>query len=72
MRELILSKEEYTEEEWCEIEAYVRDDVLCDHPLLTNLASTIDLPRGIVPRSLRQGSRRYEVPRPPYQHRVCG
>ena len=43
MRELILSKEEYTEEEWCEIEAYVRDDVLCDHPLLTNLASTIDL-----------------------------
>jgi hypothetical protein len=44
MRELILNRTEYSEEEWHKIEDYNRDDVLLDIPLLKRLAPTIDLP----------------------------
>jgi DNA polymerase I len=47
MRELILGKDEYAEEEWQRIEAYNRDDVLLDMPLLRGLAPTIDLPAAL-------------------------
>jgi DNA polymerase-1 len=47
MRDLILGKTEYSEEEWLQIEDYNRDDVLLDIPLLTALAPTIDLPAAL-------------------------
>jgi len=47
MRDLILSKTNYSEEEWCSIEDYNRDDVLLDIPLSTALAPTIDLPAAL-------------------------
>jgi DNA polymerase I len=47
MRDLILSKGEYTEEEWRAIEDYNKDDVLCDIPLLQALAPTLDVPAAL-------------------------
>jgi hypothetical protein len=47
MRDLILNNIDYTEEQWCQIEGYNRDDVLLDAPLLTALAPTIDLPAAL-------------------------
>jgi hypothetical protein len=47
MRDLILSKTEYSEDEWRQIEDYNRDDVLLDIPLLAALAPTIDLPAAL-------------------------
>lgn len=47
MRDLILSKTEYSEEEWRRIEDYNRGDVLLDIPLLGALAATIDLPAAL-------------------------
>jgi DNA polymerase family A len=44
MRDLILGKSEYSEEEWRDIELYNRDDVLVNIPLLEAIAATIDLP----------------------------
>jgi DNA polymerase family A len=44
MRDLILSKTEYTEEEWRDIELYNRDDVLVNIPLLEAIATTVDMP----------------------------
>jgi hypothetical protein len=43
MRELILDHTSYTEEQWREIEAYNREDVLLDILLLEKLAPSIDL-----------------------------
>ena len=47
VRDLILNNTEYTEEQWCEIEDYNRDDVLLDIPLLKALAPTIDMPAAL-------------------------
>src|SRR5262249_17381724 len=44
MRDLILSKEDYTEEEWCQIMDYNREDVREESALLGAIAPTIDLP----------------------------
>jgi hypothetical protein len=44
MRELILTKTDYSEEEWLAIEDYNREDVLLDIPLLRGLAPAIDMP----------------------------
>ena len=71
MRDLILSKSEYNEDEWREIDDYIRDDVLLTIPLLTDFAPTIDVPRGVVPRSLCQGGRRHGAARNPDQYRYA-
>jgi DNA polymerase-1 len=44
MRELILTKSDYSEDEWHAIEDYNKDDVLLDMPLLRALAPTVDMP----------------------------
>jgi DNA polymerase-1 len=44
VRDLILSKTEYSEDEWKEIEDYNREDVLLSIPVVEALAPTIDLP----------------------------
>jgi hypothetical protein len=47
VRDIILNNTEYSEEQWREIEAYNRDDVLLEIPLLSALAPTIDLPAAL-------------------------
>jgi DNA polymerase family A len=47
MRDLILNHTDYTEDQWCMIEDYNREDVLDDIPLLHALAPTIDLPAAL-------------------------
>ena len=47
VRELILSKTEYTEEDWQEIEPYIREDALRTIPLLEALAPSIDVPAAL-------------------------
>jgi DNA polymerase I len=44
VRDLILGKTEYIEDEWQEIDAYNREDVLLNIPVFEALAPTIDLP----------------------------
>ena len=47
MRDLILNHTDCTEDQWCMIEDYNREDVLDDIPLLHALAPTIDLPAAL-------------------------
>jgi DNA polymerase-1 len=47
MRDLILSKSDYTEDEWRAITEYNREDVLNNMPVLRALAPTIDLPAAL-------------------------
>ena len=47
MRDLILSNDSYSDEQWREIADYNRDDVLLTIPLLEALAPTIDVPAAL-------------------------
>jgi len=47
MRDLILNNTEYTEEQWCEIEKYNREDVLEEGAVLEAIAPRIDLPAAL-------------------------
>jgi DNA polymerase-1 len=47
VRDLILGKTEYTEEDWREIDPYVREDGLRNISVLEALAPTIDLPAAL-------------------------
>jgi hypothetical protein len=68
VRDLILGKppEDYTEDEWREIEDYNRADVLLTVPLLEALAPTIDVPAALL-CSLRRRRGRYGAAWHPHQ-----